>query len=426
MRNVFDQYEEPENRLTHALASCLAEDPAFCRDFVRWALGEPSPTGRSLVVLEQQLPGDPPVAEDDAESRGIPDARIHDGHDWALLIESKVSSPVDSGQLRCHLATAMKRGFEQVHIVLISVKKPGRLPRGVRHIEWHSVYTWAQGQTTKSSWAPQLVRYMEVLETKMVTDGYLREGTLTVFSGVPFTRENPYNYREAKRVLGLLMQGLRGKRALSKQLGVDRQAPGRPAITGRDGAYVWDYLCLKEAQHPGNVTKAPHLTLSVRADDVFALLAMPNNMAGPYRQHLLSRGYVAFSDLMGHVAREMTRRLKPYEGAIPWVETLQRRYPYQRAVPIVDARLAFDLRTAFPNKQDGRPRPKTQGVWLHAAYAAYKGKRANVQLAVGAIFPYDRCPVVHAPEAADAIIAAWLGCKPLLDVLFKGLCRYPE
>ena len=38
MRNIFDQYSHPENRLTHALASCLAEDRKLLRRFVGWAV----------------------------------------------------------------------------------------------------------------------------------------------------------------------------------------------------------------------------------------------------------------------------------------------------------------------------------------------------------------------------------------------------
>jgi len=37
MRNIFDQYTHPENRLTHALMSSLAADPELLRSFVRWA-----------------------------------------------------------------------------------------------------------------------------------------------------------------------------------------------------------------------------------------------------------------------------------------------------------------------------------------------------------------------------------------------------
>jgi len=36
MRNLFDQYEQPENRLTHALATVLAKEPALIVPFLGW------------------------------------------------------------------------------------------------------------------------------------------------------------------------------------------------------------------------------------------------------------------------------------------------------------------------------------------------------------------------------------------------------
>ena len=39
MRNVFDQYKQPENRLTHALVSSLSEDSNLLKNFVRWIAG---------------------------------------------------------------------------------------------------------------------------------------------------------------------------------------------------------------------------------------------------------------------------------------------------------------------------------------------------------------------------------------------------
>jgi len=34
MRNVFDQYDQPENRVTHALLSCLGNDRKLIRPFL--------------------------------------------------------------------------------------------------------------------------------------------------------------------------------------------------------------------------------------------------------------------------------------------------------------------------------------------------------------------------------------------------------
>jgi hypothetical protein len=46
MRNVFDQFKEPENRLTHALMTSLSEEPKLLKGFVIWATGSAAPQGR--------------------------------------------------------------------------------------------------------------------------------------------------------------------------------------------------------------------------------------------------------------------------------------------------------------------------------------------------------------------------------------------
>ena len=72
MRNLFDQYNQPENRLSHALAVCLNEDRALLRKFLTWnCVKAPVPVTR-LVIDEQSLPGNPvESAEKQAERKRI-------------------------------------------------------------------------------------------------------------------------------------------------------------------------------------------------------------------------------------------------------------------------------------------------------------------------------------------------------------------
>jgi hypothetical protein len=73
MRNLFDQYNHPENRLTHSLISSLASDGALLNKFIKWITGEKPPNSR-LSVAEQTVPGDEkPQDEEEAECRGLPD-----------------------------------------------------------------------------------------------------------------------------------------------------------------------------------------------------------------------------------------------------------------------------------------------------------------------------------------------------------------
>ncbi len=92
MRNVFDQYSQPENRLTHALMTALHEDRGLLGLFLHEIAGVKSPVASTVLsVLVQQLPETPPVSEEEAERRGIPDGWIYSvEEEWCILIESKV------------------------------------------------------------------------------------------------------------------------------------------------------------------------------------------------------------------------------------------------------------------------------------------------------------------------------------------------
>jgi hypothetical protein len=78
MRTLFDPYDQPENRLTHALVSCLANDGRLLRDFVEWTTGRRIPARRMVRIVEQTLPGEEESSEEEAERRGLPDAWIYE------------------------------------------------------------------------------------------------------------------------------------------------------------------------------------------------------------------------------------------------------------------------------------------------------------------------------------------------------------
>ena len=162
MRNVFDQYLQPENKLTHALVCSLGQDPRLLRRFVRWATGRSAP-GRKLHIVEQQRPGEPERSE--GEAAGIPDAWIFDDEGWALLIESKVSARVATSQLRRHMATAIRRGFPNPILLTLTARGESHRIRGsVVPRAWTEVYSWLLKERSQSEWAGRCVSYMEILE----------------------------------------------------------------------------------------------------------------------------------------------------------------------------------------------------------------------------------------------------------------------
>ena len=163
MRNIYDQYSQPENRLTHALLASLAEDRWLLNAFVLWASGR-NVKKTKLSVLEQSLHGEPlDLSEEEAERRGLPDGCITDGDNWALLIESKFALRPTLDQLRRHVRTARRRGIEDVHLLLITVHPaPPRLPDNVIARQWWEIYAWLSKHSRRSVWARRCLEYMQV------------------------------------------------------------------------------------------------------------------------------------------------------------------------------------------------------------------------------------------------------------------------
>ena len=88
MRNIFDQYSQPENRVTHALVSALHEDSNLLRAFLADIANCSPPKAKdSIEICEQTYPGEIEAAEEETERRGIPDAWITAGEDWCLVLE---------------------------------------------------------------------------------------------------------------------------------------------------------------------------------------------------------------------------------------------------------------------------------------------------------------------------------------------------
>jgi hypothetical protein len=419
LRNIFDQYSQPENRLTHALACCLSEDRKLLRQFIRWVTGTPANRSSALEIIEQRIPGELDVSEDEAERRGLPDAWIHDNESWCLLIESKVAASLNNDQLRRHHRTAERCGFEDITVLAIDVSPPKqKLPNGVIYRKWSDIYQWFVDHSSGSDWARRMSQYLEVAESKLSEDGYLKEGTLTVFSGIPFDDKEPYTYHEAKRVLKLAMEELRARKDLVLGIGMKPKGTGRGAITGRAGEGVWDFLRLKGSDNNDPFTKYPHLTFVIGRQRIFVALIMPHSMPSTYRRNIVDLGYDDFVDYMSRVNKNLEKALRKSGGAKPWVEVVQRRYKSQRAKPILDAQIGFDLRTAFPDTK-GNP-VKQQPQWLRAAYDGLANKRSNLQIAIGAIYPYTTCRVVKSRSILDHIANTWLSTKPILDAMIKG------
>ncbi|HLZ34596.1 MAG TPA: hypothetical protein VKP13_11300, partial [Nitrospira sp.] len=235
-----------------------------------------------------------------------------------------------------------------------------------------------------------------------------------VFSGIPFGENEPYTYGQAKRLLKLLREELCQDTRLSKQLGADVTASGRPAITGQDQSSVWDFIPIRHARRAEKHTQYPHLTLVITQDQVGAYLTVPNGMNSGLRARLLGSRLGAFESIVQNVTTDMLRSLKRVQGCVPEIIVLQRHFRSRRSAGVVDCRLRFDARTTLPTPSRYRGSVKRQPQWINAAYEALIHRQSNLEFEIGCSFPYDTCPTVGDKSIVRAIADAWLACSPIV------------
>lgn len=415
MRNVFDQYSQPENKLTHSLVSSLTQDKDLLKRFLLWSVGKNFSRRSALTVIEQALPGQAEVSEQEAEKRGLPDACIFDDNGWILIIESKVASRLSVNQLERHYKTVSRREYDNPNVLVITTE--GYLEKTLPYVKgrtWKEIYEW--GVKESSPWARLFTNYFEVLEARMVQEEYLTAGTLTKFSGIPFGQENPYSYIEAKRLLKLLINEIKDSKALIKELDIDPRLPGRGAIKGTKGTVVWDYLKFREAKNGREFTDYPHLTFDISFEYVGLKLTIPDKVKGSIRHKIFGTSFDDFQALLLAVLLRM-RKVQNLDSSIkPVAKVMQRHYPSQSHAGIHDAYLRYDLRTL--NKSYKGPE-KFQPEWAELTYQIMRNRRSNIQFQIGIEIPLGESKVIKTSKAIGVIEEGARALKPFLDVAFR-------
>lgn len=414
MRNIFDQYEQPENRLTHALIATLDQDRRLLIPFLRWLGVTDTPNPQALVLTEQQIPGTLQEDAEDIDFKGLPDAAVFDEDGWTVVFECKIQARVNQSQINRHRESAKRHGFKSPWVVVISVDQQSACDSDKTIVRtWREIYAWF-GQQAGSIWAQQFVRYMQIFERKMLSQDYDIRGTITVFDGLRFDEDNPYTYREARRLIGLLGDMLQKRKDLHK-IGVDPNGSRRPAITGRGADAVWDFLPLSAAREAEQFTSFPHLTIAINRLRATAAVTVPNGIKGGFRTKLSALDLSGFMNLIATLERGMRPISTRSPGAKPKIYVTQRHYRSQRSNAEVDASLNADLRTAV---RGASLEVKYQPQWIKAIYELLVKKRSNIQLGVEMEFDY-ACPIIRSPQATDLFAESWKALSPLIDFVLK-------
>jgi len=414
MRNIFDQYESPENRLTHALVSTLHSDRALVRPFLRWLKAKNVPGRRRIRIEEQRVPGQEAESDEEGEE-GLPDACFYDEDGWAVLLESKIQAGISITQLRRHQRTAARYGYDDAYVVLIAVDRPKRqLPGNMHFVEWKDVYQWFCRRSQRSDWARRFTDYVQALETRLITQEYRIRGTLTMFSGFRFNDEYLYTYHEGKRLLRLMSQHFRNDKRLIRELRLDPNGPGRPAITRGENGRVWDVIPLRLAKGHA-LTAYPHVTINIQPGFASVAITVPNSVKGGIRARLRKVSAEEFGALLEGIEKRLRRVLRKVPDARPVIYVLHRHYKTQRSVPEVDGQIEVDLRTLVDVAGPGL---KHQPMWIDAIHGILTHRRTNLQLGLSVHFPFT-ARITQTPGALRVMSNAWIAMKPMLAFLLK-------
>ena len=418
MRNIFDQYSQPENKLTHSLASCLYEDPRLLNSFLKNFCSNFFNQTSNLKIEQQTVPGERHLIDDESQRKGLPDAVIYT-EEQCLIIESKVSSTLTRDQLMRHERTVRRRGFNNIRGIGIVVDL---LPKvrldNWKQLTWNQVYSWAYKETNKSEWARKLIEYFNVLENNMVERKYLKEGSITEFTGVHFDDENPYSYLEGKRQLRLLVNKIKQNKILQEELNVDLSKKGRGGI--KKAGNLWDYLTFNTGVDDKSFTDEPHLTIGMNDEFIEGDLTIPYRIKGNTKRNFYNLSWEEFKNIIHKIVLNYNNSFGTSEGFKPQIVLAQRRYPSQSSPAIHDARLEFDIRTAFKDISSKlKPTQKKQEEWLRLVFEINNNKKSNIQFQVGADFFYNKHTLVKNKDADQVVCKSFLACKPLIDYLFS-------
>lgn len=413
MRNIFDQYDQAENKLTHALISTLYHERKLIRPFLKWLGIDNIPSLKNIDLGIQQLPGDESQSVP-VKQNSVPDAYFCNSEDWAVIIESKVQAGVSINQLRRHQKKALRCGYEDSQVILITVNPPKKLPIGVSYILWKDVYKWFVARSQNYDWARHFVNYMQIFESKMLSQNYNIKGTITMFPGFQFDKETPYTYREGKRLIKVLGEEFRKNKRLRNGLGIDHNSEGRPAITcGADGS-VWDFIRFKSAKGTA-FTSYPHATFVIRPENACVAITIPNGVRGGVKNRLKESGIDGLADLLAEIEKNLRKTIKKAPESSPRIYAHQRYYKSQRSYPRTDGRIEADLRTLVECQNSEL---KHQPMWTEAIHAILTNKKTNIQFGIEVRFPFT-AKYMQSEKAIDVMVDAWIAMKPLLDFIVK-------
>lgn len=414
--NIFNQYFQPENRVTNALLQVLSVDINLLRGFVKEIMNIDLSLSSNARLSTLKEPYDEydrknlPIINE--EGLSIPDAFIYDEeNNLNIFIESKLDTTLYYTQLKNHCRAYSLKSFSNFLICISTDKEqPGVINDILKEaknckviwLPWKTVYHWAceklDDNICKNNYlnnflCTQLKGYLEMYEN------------LSDFAGINFQKDI-YNYPQAKSFIkSLIEKVLEDINEIYPQFKIPR-----PKITDNK-TYVWDVL---SDGYPFN--SKVHLTFEIH-NEYFALdLTLPNMANWKIFRRKLKDRLSEFKEIFSHLVQNFKNYQVPPEiGLYVWQSHAYKPYKLTR-----DGKLEFKIDVCpFIKKENILHKNIKQIPFWFDAFVNLCQTASNVHLEmqISIIYYYIKHSIIKKPEFANEVIKAAKALKPLYDYL---------
>jgi len=395
LRNIFDQYTQPENHLTNSLLLVLNHNRSLLRKVLKMVKIKLS--GKQVNLLSQIAP------QTVKDKTSIPDGYIYtEDYGFCVGIETKImGDALKRDQLKGHLNQLVQ--YDRSYLLALTPdEKP---PKVVLELQ-------KQHKSLKFlSWI-ELIKIMSKEGPdkgknpvgKFVYDEFMsfmeRQYEMTPFTGINF--RDGYDVNLATHYV----------KRISKELTPEiRKAYPKCKHTrkkiGRGSGHPWESWYPKK-----NVQEGVHLTFVVANDEIRCVTVLANGCKKEWKN--LQDTLDSEKSIAGF--KKCLRKVyaKRPKGSITMVSFRQRHYP-SRTVPVHDAVTELNVAMLL-----GMDKSKPNEVWwnLIREIARTKGKY-NYQLEIGYYLPYGKNDALKTTKALQIIMRCFKNLKPVYDLLVQ-------
>lgn len=401
LNNIFDQYDQEENRVTNAFLQTLSKDKKLLKAFLGGYFDIHLAKSSNVVISSQKEPFGLGDEEEDGErAEGIPDGWIIIDEEKALVFEAKIErNKIRRDQLLAHAKRI--KGYDQKYLCAItpdeeSPVKNISIPNvNVKWISWRDVYKLVSrekgSQDLSGYLGNQLKEYLAMKED------------LVGFQGVDYL-SGSFNHREAKIIIKNLIREIKPDiLKVYPNLKFERKSYSQDVhpytVFNRS---TWSFLGADE-----NFTKDMHITFWLTETHLGMGITVPNNATKRWRRlrQIFNKDDL-FDSFMG--------KLYKLRSNLPnlYLEFVHRHYIRQRD-GVIDGILEMDLDTI-----KGSKKVKANKKWLEALRDLVKNKQGyNRQLMLRARFFYKDCPDIKTMAFKDRVINTAYKFKEIYDFI---------